>query len=448
MSECSTLPFSVAKFAIEGHGEGMTSTQLVQPIPPRLSVSRTLFLADSCSLLNRFHVSNVHAPDCLTSRRLPQDICTSTQPASSSLSLFPKVISPFVDAFSIPSQNSISISSSNVVSNILNDASTLHTSNIVQKPLAQSSSSLLAPSLPIPPLPLSMHTSIETARRLSSSSSTAVDTPLATRKPRKVPADRTITNSPYRPRVSAADRIFSWRTPYGISHDLSLLAELPPALAESAKMSITGALAASTRSTYASGILRFNQFCDKWNIAEGSRMPASYGLLCAFIGEHKGTISGRTIRSWLSGIRAWHLANHAQWHGDDKWVQMARTSANKEGAHHRRPLRAPVSIEHLLALRRVLSLSDSFHASVWAAALITFFGCRRLGETTISSPSSFDGRYHVLRSTMYAHSLQLVLLSYTDDLSLVLLSTPSVTVLAPFRSVFPGQKPPAKKAPL
>ena len=39
---------------------------------------------------------------------------------------------------------------------------------------------------------------------------------------------------------------------------------------------------------------------------------------------------------------------------------------------------------------------------MWAAALITFFGCRRLGETTVSSPSSFDGRYHVLRSTIVA----------------------------------------------
>jgi hypothetical protein len=220
------------------------------------------------------------------------------------------------------------------------------------------------------------------------------------RKSRKVPADRVIAPSPYRPRVSAPDRIFSWRTPYALSHDTTLLAELPPALVESAKMSITGALAASTRSTYASGILRFNQFCDKWNISENSRMPASYGLLCAFIGEHKGSVSGRTVRSWLSGIRAWHLANHAQWFGDDKWVQMARTSANKEGAHHKRSLRAPVSIEHLLALRRAVSLSLPFHASVWAVALVSFFGCRRLGETTVPSSSAFDHRYHAPRSTV------------------------------------------------
>jgi hypothetical protein len=129
-------------------------------------------------------------------------------------------------------------------------------------------------------------------------------------------------------------------------------------------------------------------------------MPASYGLLCAFIGEYKGTVSRKTIRSWLSGIHAWHLTNHAQWFGDDKWVQMAHTSANKEGSHHKRPLRAPVSIKHLITLQRAILLSDPFHASVWAVALITFFGCRWLGETTIPSASSFNP---VLRSTAYVY---------------------------------------------
>jgi hypothetical protein len=132
-------------------------------------------------------------------------------------------------------------------------------------------------------------------------------------------------------------------------------------------------------------------------------MPASYGLLCAFIGEYKGTISGKTIRSWLSGIRAWHLANHARWSGDDKWVQMACTSANKEGSHHKHLLHAPVSIEHLLALRRAISLSDSFHASVWAVALVIFFGCHCLGETTVLSPSAFDARYHASCSIVYIY---------------------------------------------
>jgi hypothetical protein len=86
-------------------------------------------------------------------------------------------------------------------------------------------------------------------------------------------------------------------------------------------------------------------------------MPASYG---AFIGKHKGTMSGKTIKSWLSGVCAFHLVNHEEWFGDDTWVRMAHISANKEGSHHKRPLRAPVSIEHLLALHQAITLSNPF----------------------------------------------------------------------------------------
>ena len=212
----------------------------------------------------------------------------------------------------------------------------------------------------------------------------------------------------------AADRLFSWHTPYGLSHDKSLLAELPPALVESAKMSITGALAISSKSTYGAGLLRFNQFCDRWQISESARMPASYALLCAFIGNHKGSTSGKTIKSWLSGIRAWHLSNHAPWYGDDNWVKMARISANKEGSRHKRPLRAPVSIEHLLALRRAITITNHFHAAIWAVALVTFFGCRRLGETTVNSISSFSPNLHVLLSAEYVTSPIYRIRSYMD----------------------------------
>ena len=163
-----------------------------------------------------------------------------------------------------------------------------------------------------------------------------------------------------------------------------------------------GAFAPSSHSTYGAGILQFNQFCDRWSILELDRMPASYALLCAFIAEHKATVSGRTIKSWLSGIRAFHLVNQAEWLGDNAWVKMARISANKEGSHHKRPLRAPVSIEHLLTLSRAIDPSNPFHTAVWAIALTTFFGCRRLGETTITTILTFNEKMHVLRLVKYA----------------------------------------------
>ena len=246
------------------------------------------------------------------------------------------------------------------------------------------------------PPPISSQSSIS-----DTSSPPCQNTPSLSLRARQPAAGRNITHNPLRPRVAAIDRLFAWQTPHGITHDNFLHQTLPLELAEVAKTSIMGAWAPSTRSTYAAGLLRFNQFCDRWSIPESTRMPASYALLCAFIGEHKGTVSGKTIKSWLSGIRAFHLVNRAEWFGDDAWVRMARVSANKEGYRHKRPLRAPVSIEHLMALRRVILPSNPFHAAVWAVALVTFFGCRRLGETILSSTSAFNDKYHVLRSAQY-----------------------------------------------
>jgi len=230
--------------------------------------------------------------------------------------------------------------------------------------------------------------------------------------PRKPQSDRVIQPSPFRPRVAAADRLFAWETPHSIRHRQSLEQSLPPPLVNSAFMAIRGALAPNTRTTYAAGVMRFTQFCDRWDIDEEARMPASYALLCAFIGEYKGKQAGGTIRSWMAGIRGWHHANHAPWYGDDEWVHLARISANKEGTQHKRTVRAPVSIEHLVALRRAITLSDPFHAAVWAVALCTFFGCRRLGETTVSVGAAFDSKYHVIRGVPYVILFLLAIITY------------------------------------
>ena len=246
------------------------------------------------------------------------------------------------------------------------DATAHSTATLIPLPLNPSSTSNL---LPRP----SLSSSPRNPERLITGISSANN-----QQPRRSLSGREMAHKDLRPRVPAANRLFSWRTPHGLTHNETLLEELPPQLVEIAKTSIMGAFAPSTRSIYSAGILRFNQFCDRWSIPESTRMPASHALLCAFIGSHK--VSGRTIKSWLSGIRAFHLVNQAEWYGDNSWVHMARVSASKEGPRHKRPLRSPVSIEHLLVLHGALDMSNPFHVAVWAVALTTFFGCRHLGE--------------------------------------------------------------------
>ena len=448
MFPSSRLIFSVAKPAIGVAGGGADDNISA---PPRLtSIQKNTaldfqppFASNPFSLSRNSHI---RSQLCTTSTSSQHSVNSIISPASA----------PFSSLSSAPSSHaSLNI---NTLSSSASTSVSSHTRSLFPNPFSLNRTldsqpvpaifthdekiidSIIPPTAAQSSRNTKIHSALPTYHDPSSISTSS--TP-STRKPRKPRPDRVLIPSSLRPRVMAVDRLFSWRTPYGLSHDDSLLAELPPALVESAKISIMGALAIFSRSTYAAGLLRFNQFCDKWSISEGARMPASYALLCAFIGNHKGTISGKTIKSWLSGIRAWHLTNHAPWYGDDNWVQMARVSANKEGSRHKRALRAPVSIEHLLVLLSALTLSLSFHAAVWAVALVTFFGCRRLGETTVSSMSSFDPSLHVLRSAEYVYYLSFPFTHYITFV--VFPSSPYETAHVPPHSVFLGRKPLAKK---
>ena len=187
--------------------------------------------------------------------------------------------------------------------------------------------------------------------------------------------------------------------PHGLAASLDLKGVLPAGLPDSVYMAIRSYYTPNMMGTYGAGILRFTEFCDKHEISKAQRMLAPWSLLCAFISEHWGRQSGNTIKTWITGIHAWHVVNHAPWHGEDDWVSMCRTAAKHDGTHFCCPLHAPVSVEHLLVLQRSLDLSNSFHSAVWAMALSSFFDCRHLDEMAVPSAAKFDLKYHVLASS-------------------------------------------------
>jgi hypothetical protein len=67
----------------------------------------------------------------------------------------------------------------------------------------------------------------------------------------------------------------------------------------------------NTLSKYESGVRNFTAFCNREGISNRFRLPASEHLLCAFAASQAGKRSGKTIRSDLSAIRAWHIVNDA-----------------------------------------------------------------------------------------------------------------------------------------
>ncbi|GBE83385.1 hypothetical protein SCP_0504330 [Sparassis crispa] len=78
-------------------------------------------------------------------------------------------------------------------------------------------------------------------------------------------------------------------------------------------------------------------------------------------------------------------------------------SAISKSAPASKEKRAPVTVEHLYALRANLDLSDSFDAAVYAVACVAFWCCRRLGELVIPSVGAFDPVKHVARSASVAY---------------------------------------------
>ncbi|KAJ7301303.1 hypothetical protein DFH08DRAFT_616068, partial [Mycena albidolilacea] len=203
-----------------------------------------------------------------------------------------------------------------------------------------------------------------------------------------------------RPHVLALDRIRTWSSPYAKEHQHHLLVVLPASEFDKAYAAVIGGLAPKTHENYAAGLLRFHQYCDTHHISEGTRMPAPHFLLTAFIADWIGRVGGGTVKSWMSGLKAWHDINGAPWDGDNRWVELARRTANKEGTAFKREQRGPVTMQHLVALRSQLHIHTPFDAAIWATACATFWGCRRLGETTVPSLADFNPKFHATRAAV------------------------------------------------
>ncbi|KAI5822087.1 hypothetical protein K523DRAFT_318639 [Schizophyllum commune Tattone D] len=204
--------------------------------------------------------------------------------------------------------------------------------------------------------------------------------------------------SMYRPDVPASHRLVAWVTPYTFIRQASMDV-VSPELQAKFLSKILARYEDSTLTSYGAGPLRFTQWCDRNGISESLRMPADRILLGVFCADmHEGG-TGARIRNWMCGLQLWHHINGAPWEGDDFLVQTVLKTADKEGKIFSRPLRNPVELTHLRALRAALDLSQPRDAAIWAAAVVAFWGCRRLGELLPCANRKYDPKYHPARNT-------------------------------------------------
>ncbi|KAF7323828.1 hypothetical protein MKEN_00604100 [Mycena kentingensis (nom. inval.)] len=210
---------------------------------------------------------------------------------------------------------------------------------------------------------------------------------------------------PSAPHVPATHRFLAWQTPAGMAAQAKR-SNIPPRAQALGMAEIASGLCKSTLNSYAAGPLRFTQWCDDNTIPEDERLPADPFLLCCFVASAAGKKSGSCASNWLNGLALWHHINFLPWYGDDSCVQKVVRSVEKKGAAFKRPLRGPVSVEHLRLLKTKLDLSAPRDAAYWALSLCAFWGCRRLGELTLITKNGFDAQHDLSRDADIRRSSQ------------------------------------------
>ncbi|KIK37636.1 hypothetical protein CY34DRAFT_35899, partial [Suillus luteus UH-Slu-Lm8-n1] len=176
---------------------------------------------------------------------------------------------------------------------------------------------------------------------------------------------------------------------------------------------------------YGAGICKFHLFCDIFSIADSDRLPASFELLHSFalwavsdpsldelalssqLSVPFKPVSINVARKYLAAIRAWHIAQgwppplSEDGHTRINWS--LRCLDNLLSSRHR-PLRLPVTLNMMHALKATLSLSEPFDACIWAMASCAFFGMMRFGEVSVESRTAFKPAKHLTRKDVFLGS--------------------------------------------
>ena len=165
---------------------------------------------------------------------------------------------------------------------------------------------------------------------------------------------------------------------------------------------------------YGTGLRKFHLFCDIFSIPESACLPASFELLHSFaiwaVTDPKELspslsmkcpfepVSIDAIRKYLSGVRAWHIAQG--WpkqllESNCDRVQWSLQGLRNMFGNRKCPLRPPFTIPMLWALKTLLNLEDPFEACIWAMASCAYWGMMRFGEVSVHSRASFVGMKHL-----------------------------------------------------
>ncbi|KAJ6596160.1 hypothetical protein DFH09DRAFT_1024018 [Mycena vulgaris] len=199
--------------------------------------------------------------------------------------------------------------------------------------------------------------------------------------------------SPLRPHCLARDRLRLWlplvgRSSHGSNLPDSDLALILDVLAQ--------AWAEGTAETYGSGLLSFHVYCDSKSVPELARAPAGPTLVAGYISALAGFLSGSTISTYVSGVRAWHLIHGIAWLMNLPELEALLRAADRlTPSSSKRQARMPYTTEILCSLYPHFYLSKPLDAAVWSCLTTLYWATARGGEFTVKTLTSFDPAIHV-----------------------------------------------------
>jgi len=195
--------------------------------------------------------------------------------------------------------------------------------------------------------------------------------PLLQRKQPSRAHHPTIDQSIWWPHIAAINQFLHWLSPFTLSNLNKLAQHLPPEIIAREWFVVICTVNSKTLNNYGTGLLRFTQFCNHFKVGEDLWMPDPEWLIAHFITTHgSGLVGPGVMKTWLLVLELWHIINGAPWHGSAHLKWASQGSCLVTPSSSTLPKCLLVIIAHLMILKQVLNLSNTFDAAVYVTAMI------------------------------------------------------------------------------
>ncbi|GLB38889.1 hypothetical protein LshimejAT787_0600510 [Lyophyllum shimeji] len=204
--------------------------------------------------------------------------------------------------------------------------------------------------------------------------------------------------SPLRPHCLARDRLRLWKPAYTRPNidNLGRQNTVTTEDVERINQLIINAWTPKTLESYGAGLLVYHVFCNRKDIPEEQRAPASQVLMASFVSSIAGAYAGQSVSNYLYGVRAWHILHGVPWSINEPEMEALLKAADKVApSTSKRKKRRPYTPDFITAVQRHLDLNDPLDAAVDACLSTTFYTAARLGEFTVPRLDAFWPEEHI-----------------------------------------------------